>query len=134
MKGDRSRLSRAPRAWFGPSSNFAARYNAFAIIEREKGTFEVRGLVQLLTRPRTFTLVAVFLLLAPPLWFASRTAVPVIPVAAELEERIPVLPVETFRDVPPEECLRSPLWNKKVDPSEYEFGCEKINVSHVQLA
>ena len=41
----------------------------------------------------------------------------------------PVLPVEVFRDVPPEECVRNPLWEKKVDPTDYEFGCEEINVS-----
>lgn len=39
-----------------------------------------------------------------------------------------LLPVEVFRDVPPEECLPSPLWTKQVDPSEYEFGCEEIEV------
>ena len=41
----------------------------------------------------------------------------------------PVLPVEVFRDVPPEECLRSPLAEKRVNPSDYEFGCEDIYVS-----
>lgn len=43
--------------------------------------------------------------------------------------RPPVLPVEMFRDVPPEECLRSPLTEKRVNPSDYEFGCEEIYVS-----
>eukprot|EP00752_Nemacystus_decipiens_P007117 g6375.t1 len=33
---------------------------------------------------------------------------------------------EVFRDVPPEECLQSPLWRKRVDPSDYEFGCDEI--------
>lgn len=41
----------------------------------------------------------------------------------------PVLPVEVFRDVPPEECLRNPLVEKRVDASDYEFGCEEIYVS-----
>ena len=41
----------------------------------------------------------------------------------------PVLPVEVFRDVPPEECLRNPLTEKRVDSSDYEFGCEDIYVS-----
>lgn len=40
-----------------------------------------------------------------------------------------VLPAEVFRDVPPEECLQSPLWRKRVDPSDYEFGCDEIYVS-----
>ncbi|CAM9809401.1 unnamed protein product, partial [Ectocarpus sp. 6 AP-2014] len=38
----------------------------------------------------------------------------------------PVLPVEVVRDVPPEECLRNPLWDKVVDESSYEFGCDEI--------
>lgn len=41
----------------------------------------------------------------------------------------PEMPAEVFRDVPPEECLPSPLWNKRVDPSDYEFGCDEIFVS-----
>lgn len=41
----------------------------------------------------------------------------------------PVLPAEVFRDVPPEECLQSPLWTKSVNPSDYEFGCDEILVS-----
>lgn len=40
----------------------------------------------------------------------------------------PALPVEVFREVPPEECLPSPLWEKNVDPAEYEFGCREIEV------
>ncbi|CAN0085877.1 unnamed protein product, partial [Ectocarpus fasciculatus] len=38
-----------------------------------------------------------------------------------------VLPLEVASDVPPEEeCLPSPLCEKRVDPSKYEFGCEEI--------
>jgi len=40
-----------------------------------------------------------------------------------------VLPVEVFRDVPEAECIPSPLLEKRVDPSTYEFGCDEIQVS-----
>ncbi|CAB1119436.1 unnamed protein product [Ectocarpus sp. CCAP 1310/34] len=40
-----------------------------------------------------------------------------------------VLPLEEAKDAPPdrgEECLPSPLCEKRVDPSKFEFGCEEI--------
>ncbi|CAN0426349.1 unnamed protein product, partial [Ectocarpus sp. 8 AP-2014] len=43
-----------------------------------------------------------------------------------------VLPLEVAKDAPPdrgEECLPSPLCEKRIDPSKYEFGCEEIEVS-----
>eukprot|EP00903_Cladosiphon_okamuranus_P005886 g5821.t1 len=183
-------------------------FNALAAINRGDGRFHARCLLQWLARPGTFVFMAVCLLLAPSLWFASQarekapvfrtelerekgrptllrvppkkevgisvvqeivprpaagaervkeataarataartTAVPVPPAQPSgredskghrghrgLKEYVkpswqpPVLPMEVFRDVPPDECLRSPLWEKKVDPSEYEFGCDEIN-------
>lgn len=29
---------------------------------------------------------------------------------------------------PPLECVRNPLYDQKVDPSQYEFGCDEIKV------
>lgn len=40
----------------------------------------------------------------------------------------PVLPPEVFREVPSEECAPSELLEKTVDPSDYEFGCDEIEV------
>lgn len=41
-----------------------------------------------------------------------------------------MLPAEVVRDVPEEEeCLPSPLWRKRVNPADYEFGCDEIFVS-----
>ena len=45
------------------------------------------------------------------------------------EAPVVTLPAEVFRDVPAQECLQSPLWRKRVDPSDYEFGCDDIYVS-----
>ena len=204
QKSSRPRPSRAAPSSFAAPANFATKFNAFAAIERRgTGAFQVRCLLQWLTRPRTFVFMTLLLLVVPPLWFASRTAAPspppfavektqlrasprnqAEPPAVSTEERAPsppagagrvkelapakrskaepltperasgreedrihgersggrreegkkpswkppVLPVEVFRDVPPEECVRSPLWEKKVDPTDYEFGCKEINV------
>ena len=219
-KSSRPRPSRAVPSSFAPPVHFTSQFNAFGAIERGQGAFQVRCLLQWLTKPRTFVFMTLCLLLVPPLWFSSRRsaqapAAPAFPVelrkgrraqlraptgsgietsssstpeelvpppavgakkiresAAAIDERptaawvtpVPphrapgneggredrrhggrkgetkpstrpaVLPVEVFRDVPPEECLRSPLWEKKVDPSDYEFGCDEINVSRSQLA
>lgn len=217
MKSGRPRRSRAAPASFAPAVNFATKFNAFSAIERERGTFHVRCLLQWFTRPTTFVFTALCLLVAPSLWFTSRSTAPAPPFPVKREgrrraqllrapprngvwtavmspaeeitlptpaeaERLkepstvgrptkapqtpvpsalasgrrenrgpgghsrelredkkkssrtpPVLPVEVFRDVPPEECVRSPLWEKRVDASKYEFGCEEINVSHAKL-
>lgn len=45
------------------------------------------------------------------------------------EAPVVTLPAEVFRDVPAQECLQSPLWRQRVDPSDYEFGCDDIYVS-----
>lgn len=42
--------------------------------------------------------------------------------------KAPVLPPEVFREVPPELCSPSKLTEKIVDPSDYEFGCDEIEV------
>lgn len=53
----------------------------------------------------------------------AHTAPPTVP-----PWKPPVLPPEVFREVPPEECSRSELFEKIVDPSDYEFGCDEIEV------
>lgn len=45
--------------------------------------------------------------------------------------KAPVLPPEVFREVPPELCSPSKLTEKIVDPSDYEFGCDEIEVRQI---
>lgn len=66
--------------------------------------------------------------LADPQRFAVNVDVGVGGERPRASHRTPELPPEVFREVPAEECLPSPLWEKRVDPSEYEFGCEDIEV------
>lgn len=35
---------------------------------------------------------------------------------------------EDAKGNPPRECVRNPLWEQEVDTSQYDFGCDKIQV------
>lgn len=200
-RSDMSSNSRARASPASPALMPAVGFPKRHKYSNNKGNFRRHQvLFRWLRRPSAFLVVTFCLLVTPPLWFVSRTAVPVPAFVAELEggrtkllrassrkqvpsieagippvparhqepeegvrvpsERVgheaptplraseekntgrmewrratlspwkpPVLPAEVFRDVPEEECIPSPLLRKKVNPSDYEFGCEEIYVS-----
>lgn len=126
---------------------------ASRIIRRRRGAGGVPPLAKLFARgianPRSILLGVLIFVASPALYFFGRAAhrdtrrlTKPQRLAAELEtpERSrrprqtvpprtpPVLPPEVFREVPPEECSPSSLSEKTVDPSEYEFGCDEIEV------
>lgn len=113
----------------------------------------VRILARVSTRPRTALLVLLLFVASPALYFFGRAAHRLEDDKRPLTEpgrfaedlprvsnegrsklrpgpwKPPVLPPEVFREVPPEECEPSSLTDKIVHPSEYEFGCDEIEVT-----
>lgn len=105
----------------------------------------VRFLVRTITNPRTILIGVLIFVATPAVFFFGRASQRLedsrrltepqrlavdldVPDEQSRPGEPPVLPPEVFREVPPVECTPSSLLEKVVDPSDYEYGCDEIEV------